>query len=256
MEEKTVYYENHKQDFVFSKHQDYVLPEDYEWAPDNIKTKLMSAIAFRIAQIFGGIYCRLFLHTKVKNRKVIKKAKGRGFFLYGNHTQEVGDVFQPVLVCGSRRYFAVAGLANYGIPVIGKLLPLIGGLPIPDDIHKMKKMIDGTYKRIKQNYCVVIYPEAHVWPYCTFIRDFPDTSFRFPVDCDVPVYSMTSTYHKRKLGKKPGITIYVDGPFYCDKSLSIKEQRKELREKVHNAMVQRSKENTYSYIKYIQKGNC
>ena len=68
--------------------------------------------------------------------------------------------------------------------------------------------------------CVVIYPEAHVWKYYTKIRPYPSTSFKFPVHCNVPAFCMTTTYYKRKLGKKPGIVVYIDGPFMLDNNLT------------------------------------
>ena len=64
---------------------------------------------------------------------------------------------------------------------------------------------------------------------------------------------MTTTYQKRKLGKRPKITIYIDGPFYPDNLPTRKEQAISLRDKVYNQMTIRSKNSTYSYIKYEKR---
>lgn len=250
---KTYYYKDINQDFVFSKNQNYKLPESYQWIHKSTGYKIISALVFRLARIFGWFYCTFFQHARVVNRKVLKQCKDTGYFLYGNHTQEIGDVFQPVLVCGWRRYFAVAGSANLGIPFIGKLLPMIGALPIPDNIYDLKKLLDAIETRVKQKYCVVVYPEAHVWPYCTMIRDFSASSFRFPVDSAAPSFSMTTTYQKRRFGSKPKITVYVDGPFYPDAGLPARKQREDLKRQIFEKMTERSKNSTYSYIRYIKE---
>ena len=52
--------------------------------------------------------------------------------------------------------------------------------------------------------------------------------------------------------KKPKITIYIDGPFFPD-DIPLKEARKNLRDKVYNQMIERSKESNFEYIKYQKK---
>ena len=75
---------------------------------------------------------------------------------------------------------------------------------------------------------VTIYPEAHIWPYYTDIRNFKDASFRYPVKYDKPVFCFTNTYQKRR-GKHIRMVTYVEGPFFPDNTLSIKDRKKDLR---------------------------
>ena len=63
---------------------------------------------------------------------------------------------------------------------------------------------------------------------------------------------MTNTYQKRKNGKVKIVT-YIDGPFFWDNSLSKKDQKADLRNKVYNTMVERSKNSNFEYIKYVKK---
>ena len=65
---------------------------------------------------------------------------------------------------------------------------------------------------------------------------------------------MTTTYQKRKWGKKPKITIYVDGPFYAEEGLSKKQQREKLRDTVYGVMKDRSQNSNYDYMIYKPKG--
>lgn len=250
LEQKTRYYHSITDDFVESKDQDYRLPEDYKWVRRDIWSRFLSAVIYAAAMFLSSIYCRFFLHVRFKNKQVLRKTRDSGAFIFGNHTQPIGDVFNPALCSLPKRIYALASPANYGIPVIGKILPYLGALPISDTLHGMKELTAAMEYRLQQNKNIVIYPEAHVWEYYTDIRPFPATSFKFPVRYDKPVYTMTTTYQKRKFGRKPAITIYVDGPFYRDPMLPAKEQAARLRDEVYECMKNRSKNSNYKYICY------
>ena len=249
-EREIYYYKTYNDDFVESEDPNYKLPEDYIWIHDNIMYKVCSKILYFIAYIFGAIYCKFFLHVKVQNRKILKKYKNTGYFLFGNHTQPLGDVFIPSRVTRTKRTYVIGNATNLKVKGIGPFLPMIGILPIPNSIMKMKDLVNATNTRIKEKNAVVIYPEAHVWPYYTKIRPLTIGAFKFPVDMEVPSFCMTTTYYKRKFGNKPGIKIYIDGPFEVDKNLSKKENQKKLCNDIYYKMKERSKNSTYEYIEY------
>lgn len=98
----------------------------------------------------------------------------------------------------------------------------------------------------------MIYPEAHIWPYYTKIRPFKDVSFRYPLEYDTKSFCITNVYKKRRFSKTPRIVTYVDGPFLINRDLDKKEARRDLRDRIYNQMVIRSKENNYELIKYIK----
>lgn len=127
---------------------------------------------------------------------------------------------------------------------------MLGALPIPDTIKNMKEFIQAIETRINQKKCVVIYPESHVWPYYTNIRPFNNGAFKFQVNQNAPAFCITTTYYKRKFGKKPGIKVYVDGPFMVDESLNKKQNIEKLSKEIHECMTNRSKESTYEYVEY------
>lgn len=239
-------------DFDVAPNQDYRLPEDYVFLRTDFFSKLKSGIIYFLAIVFSLFYCPLILHMRVKGRKNLRGLKGR-YFIYGNHTQPLGDVFIPALCVLPRRIFTVVSTANFSIPVIGKILPYLGALPIVDSLKGFKELSKAMEERLKKNHPIVIYPEAHVWEYCSFIRPFPSTSFKFPVKFDVPAVAMTVTYKKSKFFKKPKTTVYLDGPFY-PQGETIKEKTVNLHEKVYSAMCKRSKESDYQYISYIKEG--
>ena len=247
------YYKDFTDDFEISKNQEIKLPEDYEYIREGFSSKLKSKLIYSAAVAFGFIQAKFFLHVKFVNRKAMKAAKDKGFFIYANHTQPVGDVFLPALASFPKRIYTVVSPANFGIPVIGRILPYLGALPLADSPKGMKKFTEAMGKRIESGKVVTIYPEAHVWEYYSGVRPFSDAAFRYPVKFSAPVFAMTVTYQKRKLFKKPKTTIYIDGPFYPDESLHTREQSKKLHKEILETMMKRAENSSYSYIEYIKR---
>lgn len=252
LKEKTYYYKSYDEDVVQSKNQNYKIKDDYKWIHNNIFYRFFSFVLYSIAYVMSWFYCRFILHVKIKNKKILKKYKKQGYFLYCNHTQLIGDVFTPAHICNKKIYIVVSQ-ANLGVAGIGPVLPMLGALPTSDNIKHTKKLFDAVIQRINEKKCVVIYPEAHVWPYYTKIRPFVTSAFKFPVFCNAPCFCITTTYYKRKLGKKPGIQVYVDGPFVPDNALNKKEKQEKICTQIQQKMIERSKNSTYQYIKYKEE---
>ncbi len=246
----TKFYDSYTEDFVTSSNQNWEVKDNYKWLNNNIFYKLISTILYFLAYIIALIYCKLILKVSFKNKKVLKEYKG--YYLFSNHTQMIGDAFNPLLLNFPKKNYVVVSSANLGIPFLGKILPFVGALPIPKKIHEKEALFNAMHTLV-QNHAITIYPEAHLWPYYTKIRPLPVSSFRFPVKDNVPAFTMTTTYQKRKLGKRPKITIYIDGPFYPEPCQTQRDSAATLRDKVYNQMVLRSKNSTYEYIKYEKR---
>ncbi len=248
--EKVRYYKSFSDDFEQSRDQNFALKDDYKWIRTDLISKILSAVIYFLAIVFSLLYCRLFLHLRVKGKENLKGVKG-GFFIYGNHTQPIGDVFTPALCVLPRRIYTVVSTANYGIPVIGKILPFLGALPIVNSLHGTKELQKAMQYRLNHNHPIVIYPEAHVWEYYTEIRPFNRTAFKFPVKFQKPAFAMTVTYKKSKIFKRPVMEVFLDGPFYPEG-----ETQKQMAENLHNeifkVMTKRSKNSNFDYIKYVK----
>ena len=141
------------------------------------------------------------------------------------------------------------------IPVLGFLPETLGCLPLPTSRKGIPNFKQAISTLAKSEKVVTVYPEAHVWPYYTKIRPFKDVSFRYPAETGKPVFTFTVTYHKRKFFKTPKTVVYVDGPFFPDQKLTVKENQKRLRELAFNAMKERSELSTHQAILYIKKEN-
>ena len=256
--ERVFYYENETDDPIKTDEQEKKvevgLPEGYEFIPKNLFVKIYSAILFRIFWIFGVWYERYYWQAKFYGREKLKQAKGKGYVIYANHTNPFHDVFGPA-VAADRRIFTIVSPVNLKVPGIGKFLPYIGALPLGKSIAEKKAFNDAVDTRLKQKKVLVVYPEAHVWPYATKIREFPagDKSFKYATRNNLPIYTMTTTYHKRKNRKKgdlPRMDIYLDGPFWPDAKKTEEQNKAKLAKEAYDSMVKYSKKNTYEYFKY------
>ena len=259
-EERVFYYASEEDDPIKTKEQErkekVTLPEGYEFIPKHWWVRAYSSVLFRIFWIFGQWYERWYWRAKFYGRKKLKKARGKGYVIYANHTNPFHDVFGPALAA-DRRIFTIISPVNLKIPGIGKFLPYIGGIPLGTNKEEKKAMNEAVDKRLRQGNCLVIYPEAHVWPYYTGIRKFPagGKSFKYATRNNLPVFTMTTTYHKRKRGKRdlPRMEVYLDGPFYPDPSRSEKENQADLARKAYDSMVKYSKKSSYDYFEYKKK---
>lgn len=117
---KVFYYKKYTDDFIESKNQNYKIDDNYKWIHKNIFYNACSWIIWQIASFLGFIYYKLILKIKIENNEILKKYKKQGYFIYGNHTQPVGDAIMPRYVI-NKRFNTIAGEANLGIPVIRKV---------------------------------------------------------------------------------------------------------------------------------------
>lgn len=244
------FFQSYGEDFVQSARQHRTLPHDYLWIRTGPLHRSMSAVTYILCLLFGAIYLKAALRAQVRNRKVLKQAGRKGCVIYCNHTQPLGDPFVAGILAMPRRTYAVASAANLGIPVLGRILPTAGALPLPDNLGGMRRFLDAVRQRLEEGSAVVVFPEAHVWPWCTFVRPMPASAFAFAADNDVPAFSVTTTYQPRTLRSKPRATFYVDGPFFADASLPRAQRRQDLGRRVHDTMVARSAESTCTYVRY------
>lgn len=254
MEQQIIYYKDELNDeFSTAVITPKKIDGDYQYIYKGPWKKFTRFFWYRmVATPLAFLYLKLYFGHKIVNKEVVKQAEDTGWFLYGNHTHFLADALIPTMISTPKDMYVIVHPNNVSMPILGKITPSLGALPLPDDAMAAKSFIQAVETRIEETHAVTIYPEAHIWPYYTKIRPFKDTSFRYPIQCMVPVFCFTNTYQKRKWRKTPRLVTYVDGPFYPDASLCGKAQRQELRNRVYETMVERSKNNTVEMIKYIK----
>ncbi len=249
---RVIYYKDEQNDeFSLAKITPRKIDGGYVYVNDSLFKRFTRFFWYRIVAMPLA-----FLYTKLKfAHKIVGASKMKGvgsYFLYGNHTQDIADALIPNMINKTREKYVIVHPNNVSIPVIGKIAPSLGALPLPDDIRAQKNFSLAIEQRLSEGAAIVVYPEAHIWPYYTKIRPFADTSFHYPVKHGVPVFCFTNTYERRRFTREARIVTYVDGPFYPKKGLSPREQRRALRDEVYGCMCERAKASNYTLIEYVR----
>lgn len=252
MKEQIIYYKDElKDEFSNTKIVPKKIDGDYQYIYTSKWKKFTHFFWYRIiATPIAMLYLKLYFGHKIINKEVLRDVAETGWIQYGNHTQGTADVIIPSVLSLPRDNYVIVNPENVSIPILGKLTPSLGAIPLPDDGAAARRFLDAVKTRLAERKVITIYPEAHIWPYYTGIRPFGAASFRYAIQYHVPVYCFTNTYQKRRFTRVPRIVTYVDGPFFPREELKGKEQLKELRNRVYDTMVKRSKNSNVEMIIY------
>ncbi len=253
MKGKTYYYTDPlNDDFAGTNINSKQLPPRYSYLP---KSRVRRAVAWFLHHIVATPICYVYLKIscgqKIVGRKKLKPYRKSGYFLYGNHTRAAGDAFTPSVAAFPQKPYIIVNPDAVSIPLLKRVVEDLGAMPLPNSWTLQKKFVEAIETRVNNGNVIVIYPEAHIWPLYTGIRRFTANSFAYPVNTSKPAFSFTTTYRKRRFFGGVKATVYIDGPFFPDASLTKKEQKQDLRNRVYFAMEERSKLSTYSPNSFI-----
>lgn len=256
MKTKVIYYSDEKNDdFSGLKDRNKPLGEKYRY----IRTGWLFR-AFEVPFYYGVmipvVYMlqKVFSHQKFANRKVLKQAGKEGCFLVSNHTQVQSDSYIGPLATFPKKCFIISNPDVLAIPGLRLGMQAYGVIPVGNTLDEKKEFLRCVDTRVNQGKAVIVYPEAHVWPYYTKIRNFDYQSFCHITRTGKPMFVLTNCYQKRRFFQRPRIVTYADGPFYPDPKLSQIEAAKALREIAYETMCKRTREySTCEYIQYIKE---
>lgn len=197
-----------------------------------------------------GLWC-FFAGIKVKGKEHLKPLRKKGYFLYSNHVA-ISDVWKFSSYALWKRVNIIGYSDTLSIKGIRPLTRAFGYLPIPDDIDNMLKLKKAINTLVNKKEVVLIYPEAHIWPYYTKIRNFKDVSFIYPAEMNKPVVPAVTIW-RGKPNKKPKQTIIFGKPIYPQEDLTPLENKKYLHDECLLQMKEiASKYPQVEYIKYIK----
>lgn len=242
-----------------AEHEDYAgtnidtksVGADFPFAPIGPVWKFLAFIAYYVIAIpLVFFYCYVICGFRVKNRKAIRKIRKNGFFLYANHSHFT-DAFLAPIVAFPKRAYVIVGPDTVSIKGIRTFVQMVGAIPIPDVLSGMSSFLNAIRLRTEEKCCVSVFPEAHMWNYCTFLRPLKSGSFRYPVHLGVPSVAVAVTYQQRKLSfiRQPKRTVFISDPFFPDETCSAKEAQRKLQNEVEAFL--KDKLNTYSTYKYF-----
>ena len=251
MKQKVIYYTDEQHDeFSRAKITPVKIDGDYKYIRNRFASGFLHNV---VARPLAYAYAKIKYGQKTVGREKLKGFERTGIYVYGNHTQAGGDPLIPNVFCYPKRVYFIVHPNNVSMPVFGVFMPYLGALPLPDGLAAYRNFLFAVSQREKEGAAVVIYPEAHIWPYYTGIRKFPPDSFGYPCKNNSPVFCFTNTYKKRKIGSAPRIITYIDGPFTPDASLPPKARAAKLCTEVYDTMCRRAKLSDCEYIRYIKK---
>lgn len=256
---RIVYYKDpFNDDFAGTQINQKKVDDNFVYVHENKLWRLCSSIFyFGIALPILYLLVKIKRHVKVKNKSVLKKVRKTGYFLYGNHTN-IYDAFIPhTQVSRFRKTYIIANPDAVSIKGVKNLVMMLGALPTPSTPNSVKNFQAAIEKRIAQKRTIVIYPEAHIWPFYNGLRPFSDISFQYPAKLNAPVIAMVTTYRKpkRKFQKKrrPFIDITLSEPIYPNPELSLKENMKYLHDQIYQFMKEVIETSgSPEYINYVQ----
>ena len=160
----------------------------------------------------------------------------------------------PTFIAFPVKAYIIANSDNVSMNGLKTANKMMGALPVPEDKKSTKNFLNAIDYYITKGNAISIYPEAHIWPYYTKIRNYKSVSFKYPIKYNVPAFACTTTYQMQK-GKKVKAVVYIDGPFYTDVRLSKKEAQEKLRNDIHNVMTERAKLSNFEVVKYKKIGD-
>lgn len=125
----------------------------------------------------------------------------------------------------------------------GKMIRLVGGIPIPeDDFRATAAYMKAVRNLLKEGGWLHIYAEGSMWEYYGQIRPFKRGAAYFAIKEDKPILPMAYSFRKpgwirRKIFKQIALlTLNIGEPIYANKTLPEREQEKDLLIRAHEAV--------------------
>ena len=254
-EERIIYYRDERNDdFSGLPERSKPLGEKYQyirtgWCFRVFETVFYYGIMIPVVYMLQKLVC----HQKFANRHVMKQAGKEGCFIVSNHTQVQSDSYIGPLATFPKKCFIISHPSVLAIPGLRLGMQAYGVIPLGSTFAEKKEFLNCVETRMREGKAVIVYPEAHVWPYYTKIRPFDDQAFQYLARQKKPMFVLSNCYQKRRFCKRPRIVTYADGPFYPDPELSIMEAAKQLHGIAYETLCRRTREHTdCEFIKYIK----
>lgn len=251
---KVIYYNDELNDeFSTAVIEPRIIDEGYKYKHSFI-WECFSALLQNVLSVpIKWIYLKCKFRHKFIGKEKYRECKNTGFFIYSNHTQVFSDTFTTSMSVMPKRNYLIVNPANISVKPFGWIVELLGAIPTPGNLTATKNFMSIIEDRVvNKRQSITIYPEAHIWPYYTGIRNFKDVSFTYPIKFNKPVFCVTNTYQKISNSSKVRMVSYIDGPFYPDMNLSKKEAQRKLRNIVYEKMLERAKNSNVEVVKYIK----
>ncbi len=171
---------------------------------------------------------KVFFDYKVIGKENIRKVPG-GKITISNHIHYLDCTMNGIINFPDYSYFITLE-SNCNIPIIGALVKLLRGIPIPTKVEEKKKFYQHIAKLLQEGETVHIYPEGEMHLYNQELFGFKKGAFAMAVESNVPIIPSVILTRKphgiyKYIKTKPLITHVILEPIYPDLDVENKLDR-------------------------------
>ncbi|MBQ8235876.1 MAG: hypothetical protein IJZ37_04235, partial [Clostridia bacterium] len=140
---KVIYYSDELNDeFSTAKITPRIIDGNYNYCRNSFLAKISRFFCYRlIAAPLAFLYTKCSFHHKIIGKEKLRAVKEGGYFLYGNHTQDIADALIPSMLTLPKASYVIVHPNNVSMPILGKITPYLGALPLPDDLTAYRNFI-------------------------------------------------------------------------------------------------------------------
>lgn len=229
---------------VVKKNDGTVFDKDYPYIDTRtsflFKQKLIRLLLYII--VFPATRVRMGL--RIIDRKNIRKYKDvikQGVISVSNHV-DLWDYISIMKAIRPHKSNVIVWAPNIR-GENGKLMRLVGGIPIPEnDFEATRSMNNHIGALLNKGGWLQIYSEGSMWEYYMPIRPFKTGAAYFACKYNKPIipfgfsYRKPSWFRKHILKQDAALNLKVGTPIYRNPSLSLHEQEIDLTTRVHEAV--------------------
>lgn len=162
------------------------------------------------------LWTRFVLGVKVYGRKNLRGIKSA--LTVCNHVHMLDSALVALAFYPRRVVFPTIP-QNLNTLWPGKLVRVLGGIAIPENIMELKTFFDEMEFLLMKNNIVHFFPEGELKPYDTSLRSFKKGAFLLAAQARVPIVPMTITFETPKgliklIRKKPVMRLKIGKPIY------------------------------------------
>lgn len=193
------------------------IDDDYTFLDRGRWFRLASGAFRRFAYGVLRIYNRLFFGLRVQGRENLRGIRG-GAVTICNHVNMIDCTFVGC-ECGRKKPYFPTLKSNLEIPYIRKLVEYLGGFPIPETPKAFRSFSRKIEEMLREGKWIHLFPEGHLVPYCTELREFKRGAFGYACRCRVPAIPFVVTYRentglRRLLRRNPSLDLTILPPVY------------------------------------------
>lgn len=145
----------------------------------------------------GAPFVRIAYSFKVRGRENLRALGKTPVFIVGNHSLPLDCLIHGQALLPRLSYFTVIE-ATILAPVLGTLVRLLGGVPIPTDQRRLADIDDTLEKALSSRGAVYFYAEGECFLLNQEIKPLKSGAFYYAITMGVPILPVVSVLKRGK----------------------------------------------------------